>query len=82
MLLILVLFPAHQYKSISIAHLCRMPLDPAHCTSACVTIYHVVGLGGSCGEAHRPMGGNTMDEEDRDPNNLNQHLQVTWASLT
>lgn len=25
------------------------------------------------------MGGNTMDDEDRDPNNLNRHLQVTWV---
>jgi hypothetical protein len=27
------------------------------------------------------MGGNTMDEEDRDPNNLNQHLQVPCISF-
>ncbi|XP_023703364.1 caveolin-3-like [Cryptotermes secundus] len=39
------------------------------------------GLGGSCGETRKSMGGNTMDEEDRDPNNLNQHLQVQWDDV-
>jgi hypothetical protein len=47
------------------------------CASANVTCsVDVTGIGGSRAEAHRPMGGNTMDDEDRDPNSLNQHLQV------